>query len=233
LWDTLTLKGINFNTHPKYYETQNYIYRGQVDEVPLELRNDAIVYALFYKGNAFSNKDGRPNYLMPFTSTELGCGRNDLNVLFPRNEDSIPFPDGSNEEEIFDFREWMTGFQMSEEARAVYNAALEIVRYYHNHPAYAQGRDWNDSFYDIKNAIMEKNANAYQHLNAVSDRRVTRVKTQKGVKGFSKVNVRKVTNREYWPMFDTYFDAMKNLAEKIIKQLVDANLLLWEPSNIY
>lgn len=233
LWDTLTLKGINFNTHPKYFETQNYIYRGQVDEVPLELRNDAIVYALFYKGNAFSNKDGKPNYLMPFTSTELGCGRNDLNVLFPRDEYSIPFPDGSNEEKAFDFREWMTEIQMSEEARAVYNSALEIVRYYHTHPAYANGRNWNDSFYDIKNAIMEKNANAYEHLNVVSDHRVTRVKTQKGVKGFSKVNVRKVTSREYWQMFDNYFDAMKNLAERIIKQLVDANLLLWEPSNLY
>jgi hypothetical protein len=233
LWDSLVLKGINFNTHPKYYETQNHIYRGQVDDITTELRNDAIIYALFYKGNAFSNKEGRPNYLMPFPANEMGCGTNDLYVLFPKSEYSIPFPDGTTEDRRFDFREWMKDFQKSEEAQSVYDAALAIVRYYHNHPAYADGRDWNDSFYDIKNTIMNKDATAYQHLNAANDHRVTRVKTQKGAKGFSKVNVRKVTSCEYWPMFDRYFDAMKLLAEKIVKQLVNTNLLLWEPSNLY
>lgn len=233
LFDTLVLKGINFNTHPKYYETQNYIYRGELEDMPSELRNDAIIYALFYKGNAFSNKDGYVNYLVPFTSSELGCGRNDLKVLFPKSEYSIPFPDGETENHQFDFRERMGEVQMSQEAQAAYDAALNIVRYYHNHPAYADGRDWNDSFYDIKNIIMEKDATAYAHLEKADDHRMTRVKTQKGVRGFSKVNVRKVTNQEYWPMFDNYFDAMKILAEKIIRQLVDSKLLLWEPSNLY
>ena len=122
---------------------------------------------------------------------------------------------------------------MSQEARAVYDAALDIVRYYHFHPAYADGRDWNDSFYDIKNAIMCKNAAVYQMRDNVSNRAMTRVRTAKGVKGFSRVNVRKVTSEEYWPMFDRYFDAIKSLAEKILRQMVDLELLLWEPSNVY
>lgn len=232
LRDVLVLKGINFNTHPKYYETQQYIYRGKVGDVTTDVENDAIVYALFYKGNAFSNKEGQKNYLMPFTADELGCGSNELNELFPKSEYSIPFPDGTEDSRPFNFREWMKDIDMSEEAKAVYDAALDIARYYHTHPAYASERDWNDSFYDIKNAIMEKDAAGYQHLDTANDRRMTRVKTQKGVLGFSSVNVRKLTSETYWPIFDRYFTAMDVLAEKIIRRMVETGLLLWHPSNI-
>jgi hypothetical protein len=228
----LVLKGINFNTHPKYYETQQYIYRGKVGDVTTDVENDAIVYALFYKGNAFSNKEGQKNYLMPFTADELGCGSNELNELFPKSEYSIPFPDGTEDSRPFNFREWMKDIDMSDEAKAVYNAALDIARYYHTHPAYASERDWNDSFYDIKNAIKEKDAAGYQHLDTANDHRMTRVKTQKGVLGFSSVNVRKLTSETYWPIFDRYFTAMDVLAEKIIRRMVETGLLLWHPSNI-
>ena len=229
----LTLKGINFNTHPKYYETRDYIFRGRVNDVGTELMNNAIIHALFHKGNAFSNKEGEKNYLMPFSAQELGCGRNQLNVLFPKSEYSIPFPDGEEEKRAFDFREWMQTVEMSQEGKAVYDAALEITRYYHNHPAYADMRDWNDSFYDIKNTIMAKDATVYQVRDSASDRRLTRVKTAQGVMGFSQVNVRKVTSEEYWPMFDCYFSAIKVLAEKILFQMSEAGLLLWKPSNVY
>lgn len=229
----LTLKGINFNTHPKYYETQDYIYRGKISDIPSELENDAIIYALFYKGNAFSNKDGSPNYLMPFTADELGCGKNDLYVLRPKDEYSIPFPNGEEEIKTFDFREWMKDIKMSPEAKNVYDAALNVARYYFSHNAYADGRNWNDSFYDIKNAIMQKDATSYKTRETPNDRRVTRVKTGVGAKGFSKVNIRKVTSEEYWPVFDKYFYNMKVLAEKIVCQMVNKGLLLWKPSNIY
>ena len=233
LRDVLVLKGINFNTHPKYYETQSQIYRGNTTDIPVELQDDAIIYALFYKGNAFSNKDGVQNYLIPFTHEELGCGKNDLYELTPKSEYSIPFPDGTEETSRFNFRVWMNDVQMSQEAKKVYNAALAVARYYHSHPAYADGRDWNDSFYDIKNAIMEKDAKGYQPLVKANDKRMTRVKTQKGAKGFSRINVHKVTDAKYWPLFDLYFDAMATLAEKIIRQMVETRLLLWQPSNIY
>ena len=229
----LILKGLIFNTHPKYYETQDYIYRGNVSDIPKELENDAIIFALFYKGNAFSNKNGHRNYLMPFSTEELGCGKNHLYVLPPKNEYSIPFDNGEEDSNTFDFREWMKGVDMSKEAKAVYKAALDITRYYHSHEAYADGRDWNDSFYDIKNAIMEKDATEYQPMITTNDRRMTRVKIQAGAHGFSNVNIRKVSSKEYWQMFDEYFAAMRVLTEKIIKQMVDARLLLWKPSNLY
>ena len=189
--------------------------------------------AMFYKGNAFSNKEGSPNYLMPFTADELGCGRNQLYVLRPKDEYSIPFPNGEEETKSFDFREWMKTIEMSPEAKDVYDAALNIARYYFSHNAYAEGRDWNDSFYDIKNSIMKKGTTSYKTRDTPNDRRVTRVKTGVGTKGFSKINIRKVTSEDYWPVFDQYFDAMKILAEKIVWQMVSKGLLLWKPSNIY
>lgn len=229
----LMLKGINFNTHPHYFETRDYIFRGHVSDIGTELINDAIIHALFYKGNNFSNKEGVPNYLMPFTAQELGCGRNQLNVLFPTNDYQIPFPNGEEDICPFDFREWMQEMEMSQEAKAVYDAALVIARYYHNEDAYSEGRNWNDSFYDIKNAIMGKDATDYQNSSRENDRRLTKVKIAKGVLGFSQSNVRKVVSEEHWPMFDCFFVALKKLSEKIIRQMVEANLLLWKPENVY
>ena len=230
----LILKGINFNSHPKYYERNDLTLKGHIEDINDELANDAIMHALFYKGCNFSNKEGEKNYIMPFTAEELGCGRNELYVLFPSNDYSIPFPDGEEETQAFDFRKWMnTEVHLSKEAQAVYNAALDITRYYHTQDAYADGRNWNDSFYDIKNAIMNKDAAAYQTRNNANDRRITRVRTATEVRGFSPINIRKMTSEEFWPMFDRFFIAQRMLAEKINRELLEQNLMLWEHENIF
>ena len=229
----LILKGINFNSHPKYYERNDLTLKGRIEDISDELAGDAIIHALVYKGCNFSNKEGEKNYIMPFTADELGCGRNELYVLFPSSDYSIPFPDGDEERRAFDFREWMHAeVHLSQEAQSVYDAALEIVRYYHNNNVYADGRNWNDSFYDIKNAIMNKNATVYQTRDVANDRRITRVRTATGVRGFSPVNIRKVTSEEYWPMFDNYFVLQRALADKINRQLLEQNLMLWEHENV-
>ena len=230
----LILKGINFNSHPKYYERNDLTLKGHVEDISEELANDAIMHALVYKGCNFSNKEGVKNYIMPFTADELGCGRNELYVLFPSNDYSIPFPDGEEETQAFDFREWMKAeVHLSKEAQAVYNAALDITRYYHTQDAYADGRNWNDSFYDIKNVIMNKDATAYQTRNDANDRRITRVRTATEVLGFSPINIRKMTSEEFWPMFDQFFIAQRKLAEKINRELLEQNLMLWEHENIF
>lgn len=229
----LILKGINFNSHPKYYERNDLTLKGHISDIDNELACDAIIHALVYKGCNFSNKEGEKNYIMPFTAKELGCGENDLYTLFPSSDYSIPFPNGEEETHKFDFREWMQSeVQMSQEAQAVYDAALAIARYYHNHEAYVDGRNWNDSFYDIKNAIMAKDATAYQQRNTNKDRRVTKVKTAQGTLGFSAVNIRKRTSEKYWPMFDQYFTAQKALAEKINCRLLKQGLMLWKHENV-
>lgn len=84
---------------------------------------------------------------MHFTSTQLGCNKNDLNVL--RNEANLGRPDA----ESFDFRQWLSQFEFSTEVKDLYKTALQVFLYYHKN---YQNMYYNDSFYDITNAIMGK-----------------------------------------------------------------------------
>ena len=221
----LLSKGINFNTHAQYYEWNYLTYRGTISEVNEELQNDSIMFSLFYKNNNFTNK-GQRNYIMPFTSEELGCAKNDLNVLFAENDLF------SGQIEQFDFREWFHQFDFSPEAQDLYDAALEVFRYYHRSKDY-QDRDYNDSFYDITNAIMGKDVTSFQELESDDDRRITRVKTTKGTRGFGRNTIRYVIGSKDLPIFECFFDARDTLARKINRQLVEQHLLLWERENIY
>ncbi len=227
--DALLLKGIDFNTHGKYFETRKLTYRGNVEDISNELMTNAIMFSLFYKGNNFSNKEGRKNYIMPFTAEELGCAKNDLNVLFPEMVDLF---DEQPVAKQFDFREFLNQFEFSKEAKALYQAALEVFKYYHRSNEYAD-KDYNDSFYDITNAIMGKDVNTYSTLNKSNDKRITKVKTTKGTKGFGRNTIAYAVGSKDLPVFNRFFDARDVLAKKINRQLVEQNLLLWERENIY
>lgn len=282
----LLSKGINFNSHAQYFEWNYLVYRGRIEDISEELFTDAIMFGLFYKNNMFTNK-GQKNYLMPFRSTELGCRKNDLNVLFPEDKlqsglfcvgvssigsaDSIAADgdsltgsgegvgvdggkltgsgDGKSMKEgseaggskgqtvglkpaaYFDFREFMQQFSFSKEARDLYAAALQVFRFYHKSLDYAQGRDWNDSFYDITNAIMGKDVSSFKTLDNYTG--ITRVKTTKGSRGFGRKTIKYAVSSKYWDLFEAFFDARDVLAKKINRQLVDSGLLLWERENIY
>lgn len=225
----LLLKGINFNTHAKYYEKSEFIYKGDILSIGEELKNDSIMFALFYKGNAFSNKEGQKNYIMPFTAEELGCAKNDLNVLFPQSKTLFDNPENTKP---FDFREFMKQFSFSDEAKALYNAALEVFKYYHKSDEYTD-KDYNDSYYDITNAIMGKDVSTFKTIDKSNDTRITKVKTTKGTKGFGRNTIAYAVNSKDLPIFDKFFDARDVLAKKINKQLVEQGLLLWERENIY
>lgn len=231
----LLSKGLNFNTHHKYFEWNYLVYRGTVDEIPEELFTDAIMFSQFYKGMLFSNKmtdeggNRVKNYIMPFTHEELGCGVNDLNVLFPEREVNVF---GENTERRFDFREFMARFSYSAEARALYDAALQVFLYYHHSGRYAD-RDWNDSFYDIANAVMGKDVNAFKTIDKTNDRRITKTKTTKGTHGFGRNNLKGVVPDDALPMFYDFFDKRDALAVKINQELLDAHLLLWKRENVF
>ena len=227
--DVLLLKGINFNTHGRYYETSNLTYRGKFDEISEELKSDSILFSLFYKGNNFSNKEGNDNYIMPFTAEELGCAKNDLNVLFPEMTDLF---DEHPVAKPFDFREFLKQFDFSEEAKALYKAALDIFKYYHRSNEYPN-KDYNDSYYDITNAIMGKDVSSYTTLDKASDKRITKVKTTKGTKGFGRNTIASAVDSKNLAIFIKFFDARDVLAKKINKQLLEQKLLLWERENIY
>lgn len=226
----LLSKGINFNTHNHYFERNNIVLRGEIEDIQEELFNDSIMFSMFYLRMAFTNK-GQKNYIMPFTSEELGCAKNDLNVLFPQ-DNNVLFTDEANEKP-FDFREFLNQFTFSAEAKALYNAALKIFRYYHSREEFAKKRDWNDSFYDITNAIMGKDALSFKELETDKDTRINKTKTTKGTKGFGQKNIKSVVPSESLPIFTDFFDARDVLARKINRQLVESGLLLWERENIY
>lgn len=224
----LLSKGINFNTHHKYFEWNYLVFRGTVDKIPEELFCDAVMFSLFYKGILFTNKSQK-NYIMPFTAEELGCARNDLNVLFPRHEADLFL---QADEKPFDFRDFLRQFDFSKEAMDLYSSALEVFRYYHRSEEY-QGKDWNDSFYDITNAIMGKDAVSFRTLDSKDDRRIAKVKTTKGTRGFGRSTVKFAVASADLPLFEKFFDARDILARKINSGLLKAHLLLWERENIY
>ncbi|MBQ6269765.1 MAG: hypothetical protein IJK61_06575, partial [Bacteroidetes bacterium] len=225
----LLSKGINFNAHDNYYEWNYLVYRGKTEEISEELFNDSIMFSLFYNKNLFSNK-GYKNYIMPFRAEELGCEKNKLNVLFPENNNSDIFSD--NDEKPFDFREFLSQFNFSREAKDLYNAALEIFKFYHSNNEYTN-KDWNDSFYDITNTIMGKDPSSFKELESDNDTRINKVRTTKGTRGFGRTTIKYVVNSEYVPMFIHFFDVRDALARKINRQLVEQKLLLWERENIY
>lgn len=210
-------------------KTADIYYRAML-AISLELFSDSIIFSLFYKNNQFTNKDDK-NYIMPFSAEELDCDKNDLNVLFP-NEFGNDLFSNDLHDKPFDFREWLKQFEFSEEAKNLYNAALEIFKFYHRNKEYSN-KDWNDSFYDVTNAIMGKDTSTFSELETENDTRITKTKTTKGTRGFGRNTIKYVINSEYLPIFEKFFDARDILAKKINKQLVDSGLLLWERENIY
>ncbi len=225
----LLLKGINFNTHGKYFETSNLVYKGEVKNISSELFNNAIMFSLFYKGMMFTNK-GQKNYIMPFTSQELGCAKNDLNILYP--EDNTLLAQLEQNKKPFDFREFLAQFEFSKEAKDLYNSALQIFKYYHKNDEY-KNKDWNDSFYDITNAIMGKDISSFKTMDKEKDTRITKVKTIEGTKGFGRNTIKYVVNSKDLPIFENFFETRDILAKKINKELLEDGILLWERENLY
>lgn len=225
----LLSKGICFNTHDKYFERNWMTYRGTIDDISKELWSDAIMFSLFYLNFALTNKNGIKNYIMPFTAEELGCAKNDLNVLFPEMQDMF---DEQPYLKPFDFREYLRQFDFSKEAMDLYKAALDIFRFYHRCDDYSD-KDFNDSFYDITNSIMGKDTNTFSTLDKAKDKRITKVKTTKGSKGFGRNTIIFAVGTNDLPIFNKFFEVRDVLAKKINKQLIEQNLLLWERDNIY
>ena len=126
----------------------------------------------------------------------------------------------------------MSKFEFSKEAKELYFAALEIFKFYHKSEIY-ENKDFNDSFYDITNAIMGKDTSTFKTLDIQNDTRISKTKTTKGTKGFGRKTIKYAVNSADLPIFERFFDARDILAKKINKQLVDSGLLLWERENIY
>ena len=242
----LLSKGIIFNTHHHWFERNQYLYKGLLTDISEELCNDAIMFSLFYKGNFFTNhprldfkednvkndkeksqsKVPDKNYIMPYTARDLGCITGDLNVILPKIDEKGNVIDRNN----FDFREWFKQFDFSIEANNLFYAALNIFKLYHKN---FKNHDWNDSFYDITNAIMGKDTSQFSTMKSTEKFRIYLTKTTKGTKGFGRNTIKSVVDEQDLPMFMEFFDARDVLAKKINQQLLDAGILLWKRENIY
>ncbi len=224
----LLSKGLCFNSHSKYFERNWMVFRGSFDSISDELFGDAIMFSLFYKGNLFSNKEVN-NYIMPFKASELGCNPNDLYSLFTEKVTIF-----GRETSEFDFRKWLEEFNFSEEAMKLYKSALKVALWYHHNPLIAD-KNFNDSFYDIKNAIMGKSDEDFVEIDKEEDTRTLfRVRTTKGTKGFGKQYVKDIaSSKADQQMFLEFFENLGKLAEKIDQELIDGGLLLWKRENIF
>ena len=150
-----------------------------------------------------------------------------MNVLFADKNSDIFI-----NEAPFDFREFLQQFEFSNEAKNLFSAALKLFHFYHQNQRY-ENKDWNDSFYDITNAIMGKENVVFKDFETENDTRITKTKTTKGTRGFGRNTIKYVVGSEYLPIFENFFNTRDILAKKINKQLVTAGLLLWERENIY
>lgn len=182
---------------------------------------------------------------MPFSAEDLGgaCKHNDLNVLYPENAEIIGYdmsvldtPEVQKKKRNlelppFDFREFLQQFHFSKEAKSLFNAALEIFQYYHANPDY-QNKDYNDSFYDITNAIMGKDPNEFTNLDD-KNKRIEQKKTTKGTQGFGTNTLKSVVPSKDLELFYHFFEVRNNLAIKINEELLDSKLLLWKRENIF
>lgn len=231
LYLCLISKGLIFNTNHHYFELNSVVYRGTLDDIHEELRTDAIMFSQFYKGLLFTNH-GQRNYILPFSADELGCSKNDLNVLFQQDVDLFSAVSG-DEVQPFDYRSFFHQYTFSPEARALYVSALEILRYYHQSSQYSSNRDWNDGWYDVTRTIMGRSENDLTPYGNGKSRKITRVASYKGQRGFSRNNIKYAVPSNALHIFESFFDARDLLAQKINDQLVDAGILLWRRENIY
>ena len=80
---------------------------------------------------------------------------------------------------------------------------------------------------------MGKDTSSFKDYDSENDKRITKVKTTKGTKGFGRNTIKYAVNSENLPIFEHFFDERDVLAHKINDQLVEQGLLLWKRENVY
>lgn len=110
-----------------------------------EFQNDCLVYLLFSLSNTIKSRNGM-NYWQPFTEDALGIHNELPNHLM------IDYISGRNRPTVYQGNLWDTdktnsgSLEFSVEAKAVFDAGLELWKYYHT----KSDADLNASYYDIR-----------------------------------------------------------------------------------
>lgn len=69
----LLSKGLNFNTHAKYFEYNKYVLKGTINEISQELFSDSVMFSLFYVNNMFSNKPISESAIVRGGGGQISC----------------------------------------------------------------------------------------------------------------------------------------------------------------
>jgi len=149
-----------------------FLYPNNNWENDIEFKNDCFIFSLFHGQNKISSKYGI-NHWIPFTEEELGItSKLESHIMsdfiagkIEVNKDNNLFENNNNKSGNLKF---------SKDAKNVYNAGLELWKYYHT-----QSRvNINASFYDIrlyfqgeKNGRMNNKSNDDEYNNLINDLR--------------------------------------------------------------
>ncbi len=126
-------------------DRDQFLYPNENWEKDKDFQFNCLIFSSFHNQNAFTSEDG-VNYFIPFTESQVGCKKafksnfmsNFINgqIEFKTQEDLFNESETKTSEKIF----------LSKEAKDVYDAGLELWKYYHAQP----NVNPDASFYDIR-----------------------------------------------------------------------------------
>jgi len=154
-------------------DRDQFLYPNDEWHNDIEFQNDCFIFTLFHGQNQVTSVDG-VNHWIPFTEEELGISSkikshfmsNFIAGKIEVNKENGLFEDNVNRKK--------GKLKFSKEAQNVYNAGLELWKYYHSKSRV----NVNASFYDIrlyfqgeKNGRMNNKSNDEEYNNLINDLR--------------------------------------------------------------
>jgi len=156
-YNNLIIQIIYFAVHHTSESTwlndrDQFLYPNSKWEKDSEFQNDCLAFTLFHGQNRISSKEGT-NHWIPFTEYEVDS-RDEFNSHFMINFIKGKLkPEG--DAELIQQKEFRTTpLEFSPEAKAVFDAGLELWKYYHQQPKC----NVNASLYDIREHFQGRNA---------------------------------------------------------------------------
>jgi len=176
-------------------DRDQFLYPNDGWETDKEFQTDCLIYTLFHGQNRISSQQGI-NHWIPFTREQVGCKKTFKSTFMADYLNGKIKP--AEGQELFgtELQSIASPLQnMSTEAQAVYDAGLELWRYYHNQPnAIADA-----SFYDIR-----------LHFQGTNDKGTMNAKSEDGT---------------YTELISTLRDKMKLLAKRIEPKVYEYGFL--------
>jgi hypothetical protein len=175
-----------------------FLYPNDEWKKDIEFQNDCLAFALFHGKNKIKSSEG-VNHWIPFTEAEVNCKKRfESRFMSDFISGKITPPLDSDAAASHDEKKTQkqTPLKFSLEASAVFDAGLELWKYYHSQ----SNANANASFYEIREHFQGRKANG--NMNTKS------------------------TDAKYNELIGTLRDSMKILAKKIKPKVYEYGFLL-------